>query len=434
MAAGLVSCTKNPAGGAGGGTDGTFLVDDATSCEPVQLSGGNIPKGLEKKVLAGVLTDSSYSSSAFLAVDLGAGKVCPVARGESGDAWLVDGPGGLVAFSRRAPELNYTVFTSYGRTSQQATPLAANGDPHDLVVFDDGSSSRWLLAMNTAGKLVDFDPSRPAERTSLVPRELERGASGVAVFRPADILVVRGDELAPEVLESSGGNPSDEFVLALHQGLDQYYRGNGSQAIYAWRRTGAGTYVEADLNPARSGINGWPLRLSNPSGFFRSGDSVALAGLCFSVDTACNRGVERFKLSDVGSSKETTLVTDFGGQAIYSNGSVVHGVIDNGKDAVKEFAFAATQQAAGKKITAIDLENGKIHTVHSFTGSSTGYYGLWFDQQSGTLVVGDSDGSRGMVWLYPLGDGGKPTTSPARMVIGSKGQAFPMQFLLLNRK
>lgn len=275
-----------------------------------------------------------------------------------------------------------------------------------------------------------------------MPKDFERIAPGSAVFRPVDIMVVRGDELAPEVLKSTGGNPADEFVLALHQGLDQAYRGNGTQAIYAWQRTGAGSYVQADLNPARAGINGWPLRLSNPAGFFRDGDSVTLTSLCFSVDPSCVRGVERFNLSEVGSTKQTTLVTDFGVQALFSNGSVVHGVIKgkddntgNGNDGTsRHFAFAATQQSSGKKITAIDLESGKFHTVHTFTESSTGFFGLWYDPQSGTLVVGDSDGSRGIAWLYPIGEDGKATAGPARLTIGSKGQAFPMQFLLLDRK
>ena len=428
----LASCIRK-AGGAGGGTDGTFLVDDPGKCDDLRQSSGKVPEELESKVIAAVLSDSSYSSSSLVGVDLGAKKVCKVASGESGDTLLVAGTQGLVAFSRRAPQLNYSVFTPMGRTTQQATPLAGNGDPHGLLEFSsEGLSARWLMALNTAGKLVDFDPARPSDRTAVVPEELSSGLAATPEFRPVDMMLVRGDEIAPEALASTGGALTDEFILVLHQGLDQFYRGNGSQAIYAWQRTRSGQYIEADLNPSKAGINGWPLRLSNPSGFFRSGAKVSLLSLCFSADSACVKGVEQFELADVGSTKTPTVLTDFSGNAIFSNGGSVAGSIKS-KDETRDFVFAATQQSSGKKISAIDLASGKVQGLHSFTGSSNGFFGLAFDRDSSSLIIGDSDGRQALLWVYTLDSEGRVKGSPSRHVLATAGQPFPMQFVILDK-
>jgi hypothetical protein len=323
------------------------------------------------------------------------------------------------------------VFTPVGRTTQQATPLAGNGDPHGLIeFFRDGVSSRWLMALNTAGKLVDFDPARPSDKSVLVPSEL--GQESSRTFRPVDMILVRGDEIAPEALASTGAALTDEFVLVLHQGLDEYYRANGSQAIYAWHRTRSGQYIEADLNPVKAGVNGWPLRFSNPSGFMRSGTKVSFLSLCFSADAGCVKGIERFDLFDVGSAKASTLVTDFQSQAIFSNGGAVAGSFSV-KSESRDFVFAATQQSSGKKVSAIDLTTGKIQTIHSFVGSSSGYFGLAFDPDSLTLIVGDSDGRQALVWLYTFDGEGRVTGAPSRHALDTKGQPFPMQFLILDK-
>jgi hypothetical protein len=436
----LVSCTVVPSGPMTSG-DGTFLVDDARPCERVDHS-GTIPAMLGNGGLAGVVavvtTDEAYSSSSVWALDVATSRYCPLATGESGDLFLAPGGDGLALFSRRAPQLNFSVFTSFGRTTQQATPQAGNGDPHALRIFREENLVRWLVAYNTAGKLVEFDPSSPRDSVALVPAEFSGNAQTGRQFRPVDVLVVKGEELLSRVLKSTGGKATDDYVFALHQGLDAYYRANGTQAIFGWRRVGPGQYVEVDLDEARPGINGLPLRFTNPSGFIRAGDRLSMVSLCFSADPNCKKGIEYLDVIELGSINETHDASDLAVAPVFSNGFTTGGV-PAGEDSSARapgFAFASVQTSTGKKIVSFNLDSGAMQTIHSFRGEGSGFYGLAFDAKSSNLLIGDRDGARPLMWVYPVSAGGQAKGDPARFEFSPStraGQANPMQFVLLNK-
>lgn len=433
------SCTQIPQGGAAPEGNGTFLVDDAKSCDVVEHSGAlaaTLGNGGLKGIVAAVTTDASYSSSALWALDAATDRLCPVSSGEAGDLFMTSAGDGLALFSRHAPELNYSVFTSVGRTTQQATPFAGNGDPHALRVFRDGSFVRWLIALNTAGKLVEFDPSAPREGVAVVPADFRQTSVGSS-FRPVDLIVVKGEELLEVLVKASGGKAEDDYVFALHQGLDAYYRGNNTQAIYGWRRIGPGQYVEIDLNGSKPGVNGLPLRFTNPSGFLRNGNRVSMVSLCFSADPNCKKGIEYLDVIEFGYTAETRVATDFAATTIFTNGATVGGrpekANSSSNDKPVSMAFSSVQTSSGKKIASIDLASGVVQTIHTFDAASSGFYGLAFDQASSNLLVGDSDGKNSLMWVYPIGTNGKASGNPARYILASPGQTYPMQFVLLNK-
>ncbi len=435
----VASCTQIPQGSGMPDGNGTFLVDDAKTCELIEHSGPQattLGNGGLGGIVAAVTTDASYSSSALWALDVATDRLCPVANGESGDLLLTSVGDGLALFSRRAPELNYSVFTSVGRTSQQATPHAGNGDPHALRVFRDGPFVRWLIALNTAGKLVEFDPSAPQESLAVVPAEFSRSSAGSS-FRPVDLMVVKGEELLEKLVKASGGKADDDYVFALHQGLDASYRANNTQAIYGWRRIGPGQYFEIDLDGTKPGVNGLALRFTNPSGFLRNGDRVSMVGLCFSADPNCKKGIEYLDVIEFGYTTETRVASDFAAMTIFTNGATVGGRPVNRNSSANDkpvpMAFAAVQTSSGKKIASIDLASGAVQTIHTFDSEGSGFYGLGFDQASSNLLVGDSDGKQSLMAVYPIGTNGKASGQPARYTLASPGQPFPMQFVLLNK-
>lgn len=435
------SCGQVPAGGPYQDSDGTFLVDDAKACDTVSHSGpvaASLGNGGLSGVVATVTTDDAYSSSGLWALDVATDRLCPVATGESGDLFLVPGGDGLAMFSRRAPQLNYTVFTSFGRTTQQATPQAGSGDPHALRVFRDGDLVRWLVAYNTAGKLVEFDPAQPRNSVAVVPAEFSRAATNGNQFRPVDLLVVKGEELFPKFLKATGGNATDDFVFALHQGLDTYYRANGTQAIFGWRRVGPGQYIEVDLDETRAGVNGLPLKFSNPAGFIRSGDRISMLSLCFSTDPNCKKGIEYLDVIEFGYRSETHYASDLAVTTVFSNGLSTGGtpVKPDGASRAASFAFASVQTPTGKKIVSFDLMSGSMQTIHSFADDGSGYYGLLFDGKSSNLIIGDTKGGRPLMWVYPVNGDGAAGKKPARYELetpGRGGQSNPMQFVLLNK-
>lgn len=433
MAFTVVSCTQNPVGGMGGDPSQSFLVDEGKDC-PTAKHSGTLAASLDLAgVVATVTTDSAYSSSSLWALDFPTDRFCPVSTGEAGDLLLTSSGDDLALFSRRVPQLNYNAFTALGRTAQQATPLAENGDPHTLRVFNDDGILRWLIAANTSGKLVEFDPAQPRNAVAIVPADLKRSASG-AKFRPVDLMVVKGEDLYPDLLKATAGKSDDDYIFALHQGLDANYRVNNSQAIYAWRRIGPGQYSEVDLDETKSGINGMPLRYSNPAGFIRSGDRLAMLSLCFSADPNCKKGVEYIDLIEFGDIHETHNATDLAATMIFTNGMTVGGSSPKPKSNGKSLllAFASVQMSSGKKIVSIDLMSGVVETIHAFNASGSGFYGLVYDQKSFNLIVGDSNGSQSLMWAYPIGSNGKVAEKPAHYMLPSPGQAFPMQFVLLN--
>ncbi len=438
-----LACAQIPAGGGGSpDSNGTFLVDDAKACERVTHSGtvaSLLGNGGFGGVVATVTTDDAYSSSTVWALDVATDRLCPVASGESGDVILAPGGDGLALFSRRAPQLNFSVFTSFGRTTQQATPMAGNGDPHALRVFRDADGIRWLLAFNTAGKLVEFDPAQPRGAVALIPAEFARDvADSARQFRPVDLLVVKGGELFSDFVKDSGGKSTDDYVFALHQGLDPYYRANGTQAIFGWRRVGPGQYVEVDLDETRAGVNGLPLKFSNPAGFIRNGDRISMLSLCFSADPQCKKGIEYFDVIELGYRSETHYASDLAITQVFSNGHVTGGtpVKKDGATTAASFAFAAVQTSGKKKIVSFDLMSGAMQAIHTFEGSGSGFYGLAFDEKSSNLVIGDRDGRNPLMWVYPVNGEGKSKGNPARYQLetpGRAGQVNPMQFVLLNR-
>lgn len=460
MALPLINCTQIPGTGEQPVPGGTFLSDDSKNCLVLKNSGVSLDElgnGALSEVggtLGLVTTDDTYSSSSIWALSLKSQKLCLVSQGESGDVWIGQSGSDVAVFSRRSPQLNFSVFTPYGRTVQQATPFAGNGDPQVLrsiasevsVEDRDGPTGRWLLALNTAGKIVEMDPVSPGRAVELAPEVFQSSRSNERnVFRPADLMIVKGWELDGQLLASSGGTESDDYLLALHQGLDSFYQANGSQAIYAWRRVKAGTYQEVDLNPYEPGINPLPLKTSNPSGFIRSGDHLAMVGLCFSVDGLCRAGVESIHISELGRVQQTSLRADFSMQAIFSNGYLVGGIptgttvmSDGGSgpdvDAIADsagFAFASVRMASGKKIVSIDLENGNLTTIHSFSAEGSGFYGLQFDQRSSTLLVGDTDGKSPVLKIYGIDEQGRANGRPAVFDLGSFDQAVPLQLVVL---
>ena len=445
VAAGLlISCAQVPAGGGGSpDSNGTFLVDDARACDQVIHSGpmaATLGNGGLGGVVATVTTDEAYSSSTVWALDVATNRLCPVASGESGDVILAPGGDGLALFSRRAPQLNFSVFTSFGRTTQQATPLAGNGDPHALRVFRDDGSLRWLVAYNTAGKLVEFDPSQPRGAVALVPAEFARDvADSGKQFRPVDLMVVKGGELLPDLVKASGGKATDDYVFALHQGLDAYYRANGTQAIFGWRRAGAGQYVEVDLDGTRAGVNGLPLKFSNPAGFIRNGDRLSMLSLCFSPDPQCKKGIEYLDVIEFGYRSETHDASDLAITQVFSNGHVTGGtpVKNDGATTAASFAFASVQGSGGRKqIVSFDLMSGAMQVIHTFAGSGSGFYGMAFDEKSSNLLIGDREGRSPLIWVYPVTGEGKSKGNPARYQLetpGRSGQVNPMQFILLNK-
>lgn len=452
IALAMLSCTQIPVAGPGQGSDGTFLVDDARACDRVSHSGpvaASLGVGGFGGVVASVTTDDAYSSSAAWALDVATDRLCPVASGESGDVALFPGGDGLALFSRRAPQLNFSVFTSFGRTTQQATPQAGNGDPHALRVLRDSDAIRWLVAYNTAGKVVEFDPAQPRGAVSLVPAEFTGGLTDTGKqFRPVDLMVVKGEELFSDFLKATGGKATDDYAFALHQGLDAYYRANGTQAIFGWRRVGPGQYVEVDLDETRAGVNGLPLKFTNPAGFIRAGDRVSMLSLCFSADPNCKKGIEYFDVIELGYRSETHYASDLATTNVFSNGLTTGGTASaaaaaksgdaSGSSRGVAFAFAAVRTSTGKKIASFDLMSGAMQVIHSFddAASVSGFYGLAFDEKSSNLIVGDRDGRNPVMWVYPVSVDGKSKGKRARFELetpGRGGQANPMQFVLLNK-
>ncbi len=427
------SCTQNQSGGAVPDGHGTFLVGPEKPCDAADHS-GDLSNGGPSGVVGAVTTDANYSSSALWALDVASDRFCPVANGEAGDLFLTAAGDGLALFSRNSPQLNYTVFTAVGRTAQQATPFAENGDPHALRVFRDNGFVRWLIALNTAGKLVEFDPVVPRDGAVVVPEDFSRASPG-RVFRPVDVIVVKGEEIDSNLLKASNGKADSDYIFALHQGLDPYYRSNYSQAIYAWRRVGPGQYAEVDLDKSKGGINGFPLRFSNPSGFIQKSGRLSFLSLCFSTDANCLKGLEYIDLKEIGNIQQTHLVTDFSGNAIFSNGLTATGapVKLNSNDKPVMLAFSSVQMSSGKKIVSIDIASGALQTIHTFDAAGSAYYGLVYDQVSSNLLVGDTDGTRALMWAYPIGPNGKASGKAARYVLASPGQPYPMQLVLLNK-
>lgn len=443
MALLLIDCTQIPGADSLPSPAGTFLFDDNASCLETSNQGGqlaNLGNGALAQgngtIIGLVTTDATYSSSSVWGLNPKTEQLCLVVQGESGDTLISQAGKDVAMFSRRSPQLNFSVFTGYGRTVQRATPLAENGDPQVMRVLVGPGREHWLLAMNTAGKVVEVDPVDPERSTTLVPKQLNSdAAAGRQVFRPADLLVVKGWELGDQLLADSGGAANDEYILALHQGLDAFYRANGSQALYAWRRIEPGVFEEIDLNPRLPGVNGLPLRVSNPAGFIRSGDRLSMVGFCFSADGACRAGVETVQLSDLGDIHESRLIADYSAKAVFSNGYVVGGVpaVSSSEAANSAgFAFAAVRMTSGKKIVSIDLKNGNLTPVYSFADENTGFYGLAFDQDSSTLMIGDSDGSHSIVAIYGVDGAGKIGGKPAKFSLGSFGQPVPLQLTVFQ--
>jgi hypothetical protein len=332
------------------------------------------------------VVDPSYESSRIYVNKLGSGTLAEVVTGESGDPLIRQLGSRTFLFNRSPARLNFKTLDTLAATPTASAELALSGvgpfDPTDALLLDDG---RLLLAGANGGSLAVIDPSTGA-LVQKIDAAWDLGAG--TAFRP-QLLVKHGSEIV---------------VFTQGRGSDDFQSYDGSQHAYFLTDNGsaAGGLSPVDLDAAKDGVQGVALRV-NPYAAFPSpvaGEEGKLYvfGLCGAFDgPAC--AVAGFDLLDVATRSVSTLY-ELDPAAAKNNGYVAAGA--DGK------VYASVLDAAGAKLVVeISAAAKTVQTVHTFPAESAACCGLFYDDSSGRLWIGDreKEASSGFFTVFKPGVG-----------------------------
>ncbi len=332
--------------------------------------------------LAFAVVDANYTASTILFNDFATGDLVTLSSGESGDPALRFVDNRLFLFNRTATSLNFRpldVTNAAAPTGVQlATPMAAVGDPHDVLSL---SAERMLLALYSAGKIIVINP-----KTGVLLQELKAdwdlGAGAKAQLRPERFLVRPRD----------GG----QDIYVIHQGLDQAFAADGTQQVFVLRDDGT-TLSAVDMDPAKDKVQGIALPQKNASDFYPEGEkAVLIYGECTLFDApTCQAGFVRFDLT----THAVETVFDTKALGYIGNGGVTPG------PAGFYFGLMAKGegQAPPKFVVKIDYAAKTATEVYQFKGAS-GCCSLVFDDSTKALFTGDAnpaDPNAGVLLAFP---------------------------------
>ena len=336
--------------------------------------------------LAFATVDTNYTASTVNFYDFQTGAITPRLTGESGDPllrWLGDK---LFLFNRVNTSVNVRTLdprTDDAATTQVATPGAQVGDPADAIVLSDG---HLMLANAVAGNLTLTDASGATSLQTL--------ASGSTDATKLAVGSAVGDKFSPTALWMRAGADGDD-IFVLHQGRDNKYAYNGTQQVFVVNyRNGVLTFKDVDETTV--GIQGIPLKGTNPLGLYGSNGALWVASLCSIGDDAksCTAsGIEKIDLD----SFTAAVVYDLTATPHRSNGGSIIGA----KDGIFYTLAATTDGSKAKYALRIDAAQAAVNQYHTFPDGANGCCGLFVDRTNGRSFVGDqSTDGRGLLTIY----------------------------------
>lgn len=326
---------------------------------------GNLPRfnhqdqdapALTTAAMTGIViqsTDSSYTSSAIYFYDLAAGKISLLSGGESGDTFVKWLDSKIYLFNRAAGRVNYSTFKPKSgiasRSTEQATPGAANYDPTNVAI---GPAGELILAMNVANSLVFANSATATTTVSLANVD-----TGVAtqVFRPTDIWV------------------DANKVYVTHQALDANYKATGAGKIYS--------AISSNGTWAWESTTGNTISISNPVFVSTRSDHIAvIGGVCYTTaGTACVAGIDRFDAN----TGQSTHVSAWDASKWYPNGGFYDDLTDD------TLLVCVQDKSTQKNVVArYTIADGSMITFFELSGAGCG--GVIADRTAMRIFIGQS--------------------------------------------
>lgn len=333
----------------------------------------------QEKSLIFTGTDVTFSSSQLYRLDYDANQMDTATMSGamlsgSGDMALFESKNRLFIFNRRADDLNFRQLTVQSTNSGQKwllgkqirTPEALAGDPHAVLVLDDET---FMLANYVKGILAVVNYRTGKLVQILKPKDAK-------TFRPAALIGL-----------------NDGRVAVLHQGYDERYELDDSQAVYVFEKEPGNTKWKLT---SPSGVIS--LKVNVPDGLYEhSSGSLIVVGLCPSSQPSCKSGVEEIDVED----RKTSLLMEFD----HSKMSYFGRPVQAGSEEFLMSIEFSPKKASHIRLSLIDYAAKKVETLFRFPPLATsGYWGNIVDHSNRIAFFGDAGKSgKGTLRAVDLG-------------------------------